>query len=96
MQIALFSYRFHSNIYNYKNSHRIHRIHRTFCYRHLCKSVKSVGVFLSRKFCGFCEFCGRLSLRVRGYGKDAIPSYNTLLQYICGKRKIISLTRHSG
>ena len=50
-------------------------------------SVKSVGVFLSRKFCGFCEFCGRLSqqsefcgrlsLWVRGYGKDAIPSYNT-------------------
>ena len=35
-------------------------LHRTFCYRHLCKSVKSVGVFLSRKFCVFCEFCGRL------------------------------------
>ena len=87
-------------------SHRIHRTHRTFCYKNLCKSVKSVGVFLSRKFCGFCEFCGRLSQQsefcgrlsqwVRGYGKDAIPSYNTLLQYICGKRKIISLTRHSG
>ena len=54
MLIALFSYRFHSNIYNYKNSHRIHRIHRTFCYKYLCKSVNSVGVFLSRKFCVSC------------------------------------------
>ena len=36
-------------------------LHRTFCYRHLCKSVKSVGVFLSRKFCVFCEFCGSFS-----------------------------------
>ena len=54
-------------------SHRIHRTHRTFCYKNLCKSVKSVGVFsaessvysansvgdfLSRKFCIFREFCG--------------------------------------
>ena len=42
-------------------SHRIHRTHRTFCYKNLCKSVKSVGVFLSRKFCVFCEFCGSFS-----------------------------------
>ena len=27
----------------------------------MCKSVKSVGVFLSRRFCVFCEFCGRFS-----------------------------------
>ena len=45
-----------------KNSHRFHRsaqmlialfshrTHRTFCYKNLCKSVKSVGVFLSKKF----------------------------------------------
>ena len=56
-----------------KNSHRFHRsaqmlialfshrTHRTFCYKNLCKSVKSAGVFLSRRFCGFCEFCGRIS-----------------------------------
>ena len=42
-------------------SHRIHRTHRTFCYKNLCKSVKSVGVFLSRKFCVFREFCGSFS-----------------------------------
>ena len=42
-------------------SHRIHRTHRTFCYKNLCKSVNSVGVFLSRKFCVFREFCGRFS-----------------------------------
>ena len=42
-------------------SHRIHRTHRTFCYKNLCKSVKSVGDYLSRRFCGFREFCGRLS-----------------------------------
>ena len=38
-----------------------HRTHRTFCYKNLCKSVKSVGVFLSRSFCVFCEFCGSFS-----------------------------------
>ena len=42
-------------------SHRIHRTHRTFCYKNLCKSVKSVGDYLSRRSCGFREFCGRLS-----------------------------------
>ena len=48
----------------HKNSHRFHRsaqmliafsptdftdLHRTFCYKNLCKSVNSVGVFLSKK-----------------------------------------------
>ena len=31
-------------------SHRIHRTHRTFCYKNLCKSANSVGDFLSKKF----------------------------------------------
>ena len=34
-------------------------------------------IIISRRFCGFRKFCGRFSLWVRGYGKDAIPSYNT-------------------
>ena len=42
-------------------SHRIHRTHRTFCYKNLCKSVKSVGDYLSRKPSVFCEFCGSFS-----------------------------------
>ena len=29
---------------------------------HLCASVQSVGEFLSRRFCGFCVFRGRLLL----------------------------------
>ena len=35
-----------SQIYTDIYSHRIHGTHRTFCL-HLCKSVKSVGVFFS-------------------------------------------------
>ena len=38
-----------TEVYGYKNSHRFHRIHRTFCYKYLCKSVKSVGEYLSKK-----------------------------------------------
>ena len=29
-----------------------------------------------RKFCGFCGFCGKIVWWVRGYGRDAIPSYS--------------------
>ena len=42
--------------------------------KHLCKSVKSVGGHLSRRFCEFGVFCGRIShSRWRGYGKMPYP-----------------------
>ena len=46
---------------------------------HLCKSVKSVGTpSLQEGSVQICEICGRISQQegwLRGYGKDAIPSY---------------------
>ena len=47
-------------------SHRIHRTHRTFCYKNLCKSVKSVGDYLS----------GCMGMARMPY-PPTIPSYNT-------------------
>ena len=47
-------------------SHGIHGIHRSFCGR----------LFSARNFCGFCGFCGKIFLWLRGYGRDAIPSYS--------------------
>ena len=118
-----------------KNSHRFHRsaqmlialfshrTHRTFCYKNLCKSVKSVGVFLSKKFlCVLRILWEIISTEGSVYSANSVGDYyqqkvlwvlrilweifsvgawvwqgcHTLLQYICGKRKIISLTRHSG
>ena len=47
-----------SQIYTDIYSHRIHGTHRTICL-HLCKSVKSVGVFFwAINFCVFREFRG--------------------------------------
>ena len=34
-----------------KKSHRFHRARRSLSLKHLCNSVKSVGVYLSRSFC---------------------------------------------
>ena len=54
-----------TEVYGYKNSHRFHRIHRTFCYKYLCKSVKSVGEYLIKKrnpwenLSSESEICGR-------------------------------------
>ena len=46
---------------------------------HLCKSVQSVGdPSLQEGSVQICEICGRISQQegwLRGYGKDAIPSY---------------------
>ena len=72
-----------------KDSHRWHRCRRVWhpCHTHaakfcgrtahpkyLCKSVKSVGGHLSRRFCEFGVFCGRIShSRWRGYGKIPYP-----------------------
>ena len=79
-------------------SHRIHRTHRTFCYKNLCKSVKSVGVFLSRKFCGFCEFRGRFSqLKVLCIprilweifsAEDSVGSVNSVGDYLSRKPSV--------
>ncbi len=42
--------------------------------KYLCKSVKSVGGHLCRRFCEFGIFCGRIShSRRRGYGKMPYP-----------------------
>ena len=42
--------------------------------KYLCKSVKSVGGHLSRRFCEFGVFCGRIShSKRRGYGKMPYP-----------------------
>ncbi len=42
--------------------------------KYLCKSVKSVGGHLSRRFCEFGVFCGIIShSRWRGYGKMPYP-----------------------
>ena len=51
------------------------RAHRTFLLKVSVCSAYSVGEFLSRRFCVFREIRGRLSQWVRGYGRDAIPSY---------------------
>ena len=72
-----------------KDSHRWHRCRRVWhpCHTHaakfcgrtahpkyLCKSVKSVGGHLSRRFCEFGVFCGIIShSRWRGYGKMPYP-----------------------
>ena len=53
---------------------------------HLCHLWEDIS---AKGFCEFCEFCGRMQYclvgavettappgRVRGYGRDAIPSYN--------------------
>ena len=44
-----------------KKSHRFHRARRSLSLKHLCKSVKSVGVYLIRSFCEFGVFRGRTS-----------------------------------
>ena len=90
-----------------KKSHRFHRARRSLSLKHLCNSVKSVGVYLIRSFCEFGVFRGRTSQqkllwirripwenisaeasvnsaysvgvhrssRLRGVGRDAVPSY---------------------
>ena len=58
---------------------------RNIC-EHLCHLWEDIS---AKGFCEFCEFCGRMQYclvgavettappgRVRGYGRDAIPSYN--------------------
>ena len=44
-----------------KKSHRFHRARRSLSLKHLCKSVKSVGVYLIRSFCEFGVFRGSTS-----------------------------------
>ena len=44
-----------------KKSHRFHRARRSLSLKHLCNSVKSVGVYLIRSFCEFGVFRGRTS-----------------------------------
>ena len=77
------------NLLQRKDSHRWHRCRRVWhpCHTHaakfcgrtahpkyLCKSVKSVGGHLSRRFCEFGVFRGRIShSRRRGYGKMPYP-----------------------
>ena len=39
-----------------KKSHRFHRARRSLSLKHLCNSVKSVGVYLIRSFCEFGVF----------------------------------------
>ena len=90
-----------------KKSHRFHRARRSLSLKHLCNSVKSVGVYLIRSFCEFGVFSGSTShqkllwirripwenisaeasvnsaysvgvhrsSRLRGVGRDAVPSY---------------------
>ena len=44
-----------------KKSHRFHRARRSLSLKHLCNSVKSVGVYLIRSFCEFGVFRGSTS-----------------------------------
>ena len=74
--------------------------------RVLCNLWENIS---ARKICEFCEFCGRMQYclvgavettappgRVRGYGRDAIPSYNCtdwgakILRVLCNLGENIS------
>ena len=41
--------------------------------KYLCASVTSVGEYLSKNFCEFGEFCGKIVWRQRGYGRMPYP-----------------------
>ena len=53
-------HRIHRSIVQ-KKSHRFHRARRSLSLKHLCNSVKSVGVYLIRSFCEFGVFRGSIS-----------------------------------
>ena len=41
--------------------------------KYLCASVISVGEYLSKNFCEFGEFCGKIVWWLRGYGRMPYP-----------------------
>ena len=51
-----------------QSSHRIHRIHRNFWQRRASHRF--------HRWFGCVGFCGKIVWCLRGYGRDAIPSYN--------------------
>ena len=57
-------------------SHRLHRIHRSFWRRRASHGFHRIHRFFfsASRFCVFREFCGKIVLWLRGYGRDAIPS----------------------
>ena len=50
--------------------------------KYLCASVISVGEYLSKNFCEFCEFCGKIVWRQRGYGRMPYPPISAPLEEI--------------
>ena len=65
----MFSHRIHRSMVQ-KKSHRFHRARRSLSLKHLCNSVKSVGVHLIRSFCEFGVFCGSTSQQKAAWGRQ--------------------------
>ena len=60
VRVRSVSHRIHRSMVQ-KKSHRFHRARRSLSLKHLCNSVKSVGVYLIRSFCEFGVFRGSTS-----------------------------------
>ena len=48
--------------------------------KYLCASVISVGEYLSKNFCEFCEFCGKIVWWQCGYGRMPYPPISAPLR----------------
>ena len=66
----------HRNFWRRIFSHGFHRIHRSFRRRRASHGFHRIHRFFfsASRFCVFREFCGKIVLWLRGYGRDAIPS----------------------
>ena len=50
--------------------------------KYLCASVISVGEYLSKNFCEFGEFCGKIVWWQRGYGRMPYPPISAPLEEV--------------
>ena len=66
-----------------KKSHRFHRARRSLSLKHLCNSVKSVGVYLIRSFCEFGVFCGSTSQQQTAWGRQGCRSLLRTMRVLC-------------